>query len=78
MKMINLALLGLALASGVASAKLVLEKKTEPVFIIVESGQQVSAIEAVKASMADKAVLKCEQVEAVGKSSGSISFKKKK
>lgn len=65
-------------AANVSHAGLKLEKKVEPVFIVVETGKQVDPIEAAQAAMAGQNVLKCDHVELVGKATGNISFKKKK
>lgn len=81
MNKIKYALAAFCAVGGIAlpaSAKLKLETKPEPIFILMDSGQQVSATDAMKASIADKAVLKCEQVEFTAKATGSGSFKKKK
>lgn len=49
----------------------------QPVFILVESGKQVSAIEATQAAIKGTRVLKCQEVEAHASNKGNISLKKK-
>ncbi len=68
----------LSLACSVCAGALRLEKKVEPIFIVAESGQQVDGVTAAKEDLAGKHILKCEPVELVAKSTGNISFKKKK
>lgn len=49
----------------------------QPVFILVDSGKQVSAIEATQAAIKGTRVLKCQEVEAHASNKGNISLKKK-
>jgi hypothetical protein len=73
----NAILFSLAVLSLNAFALKTEADDVKPVFLEVESGKQLSAIEATQDALKGKRILKCQEVEAHASSKGNITLKKK-
>lgn len=53
------------------------DQDIKPVFILISSGEQLSAVKATEAAIKGERVLKCQEVEAHASRTGNINLKKK-